>query len=238
MTAFWSMVKKDYQMIFPKKYTLYAIAVLLFSISFGFLYLFSTVTQVPNATQIHWMYTWLLFALPGFSSALIYYEWNHKTMGWWLSSPYPHWWLIATKCTAMFLRTLQILSLIFIILNVNIYLFTLIKPNILGNMSWEVLILNQLKLMGEYLLYAPYLITLGIFGGVLNFSYIKFVSIPVWFLFGITSPFFIFRRIATMAKLNWDILDTSLWIIGSISLLLTFIFFAGSIYTIKNKMEI
>ncbi|RAL22054.1 hypothetical protein [Thermoflavimicrobium daqui] len=236
MNAFWSIVKNDFRMVFPKKYIFPLTSMLIGGTIFGVLCSLLNFTQIKP--EIHWVYTWILFALPGFTTGIVMAEEREKTLGWWLSLPYPRHWLIAAKCIAMLLRALQIILILFLFTNFILYLFTWIRPEAYENIAWGELFYYQLMIIGERLIYVPLIITLGLLAGLLTFSSMKLLNIPIWIFFGLFVSFIVLRHVSKVSRLDWDIVNIPLIWIGLFSFLISLLFYYWSISILNRKLQI
>ncbi len=234
MKAFWSMVKLNYQMIIPNKFFFYLFIVLGFAIGSFTFFTFSSFKIIES--HIHWAFLWILFAIPGFASSLIYNEWTQKTHHWFLSLPYPRWWILLSKYVAILLQVLLLLAIASAIPYLMLYLYNQFSSTLVVN--WSALQDRYFEVLLEILIYFPFLITHGVFASTVLYSPFRSLSGLLWLLFGLTCPFIVLRQLRHAAYLDWNILQVSPLILLLISLCLSLLFFLGTNYLLKRKIRI
>jgi ABC-type transport system involved in multi-copper enzyme maturation permease subunit len=234
MSAFWSMVKLNYQMIIPKKFLFYLFLILGFTIGTFSFYTFTSFETVES--HIHWFFLWVLFTIPGFASSLIYNEWTNKTHHWFLSLPYPRWWILLSKYVAILLQILLILAIASAIPYLTLYLYSQIDSTFAVN--WSALQSKYFEVLPDILVYFPYLITLGIFASTVLYSPFRNFSGLLWLLFGLTCPIIVLRQLRHTVDLDWTILQVSPLILLPISLCFSLLFFLVTNYLMKQKIQI
>ena len=197
-TVFWKLVhhelystanrRKNKKLKFSRNWTVgYWIAIVLL--------FFLIMTIVKLKTDFQLVNTWFVtLGLPymiffwGFG--LVKKEWDNETQGWWLTLPYTRTTLLGAKLVANMLQICLVLLSLFILSLIYSFYLELIQGAFNGQEMVHFIIigLNWFILLG---LFSPFIMSLGQFLAIANFTAIRVIMPILWFIFmGIGSVFY------------------------------------------------